>query len=109
MRRQVLLGLSQSPNQNRWHSGTDPYEGSNDYHRCWGKIMRILEITGVLLDHESITWLCEDAWGCSSAEEFYEKMSGMSKEELTAWAEKARKRKRMADPLLQEQLLSAYA
>jgi len=92
-----------------WHAGTNPYKGSNDYHRCWGKIMKLLEVTGVLLDHDSITWLCEDAWGCSSEKEFYEKMWSLSKDELKVWAEKARKHKRGINMVIEQDLLSVYA
>lgn len=94
--------------RNPWHVGTDPYKGDNNYHRCWGKIMRLLEVTGVMLDHDSITWLCEDAWGCSNEKEFYEKMRSMSKDELKEWAEKARKHKKGVNLVTDQDLLSVY-
>jgi len=75
-------------------------------HRCFGKIRKIFERTGILLTHDEITFLCEDLWNCKSADEFYSKMESMTTDELKEWARKA-KRKR-GGLILDEALQSIY-
>ncbi len=62
-------------------------------HRCFGKIRKIFERTGVLLTHDEITYLCEYLWKCQNADEFYSRMGLMSTDELKEWARKARRKK----------------
>jgi hypothetical protein len=60
-------------------------------HRCFSKIRRIFERTGVLLSHDEITYLCEHCWNCSNADEFYEKMNALTDDQLKAEIERMRK------------------
>jgi uncharacterized Fe-S cluster-containing radical SAM superfamily protein len=71
-------------------------------HRCFAKIRKIFERTGILLTHDEITFLCEDCWNCSNADEFYEKMNALTPEELKEEIEKMRKKMR------KRKILSSY-
>jgi|GEM_PF-3264196 hypothetical protein len=82
-----------------WSPGANGKYG----HRCFGKIRKIFERTGILLTHDEITFLCENLWNCNSADEFYAKMDSMSTDELKDWARKAKKKKAggLSDTVLQ--------
>jgi predicted nucleic acid-binding Zn ribbon protein len=60
-------------------------------HRCFSKIRKIFERTGILLSHDEITFLCEYCWSCNSANEFYEKMNALTDEQLKEEIQKMRK------------------
>ena len=78
-------------------------QGGKFGHRCFGKIRRIFERTGILLTHDEITFLCENLWNCQDAVAFYGKMDSLTTDELKDWAHKA-KRKRsglLQDPVMQ--------
>ncbi len=68
-------------------------QGGKYGHRCFGKIRKIFERTGVLLTHDEITFLCEELWNCQNADDFYSKMGSMNTDELREWARKAKKKR----------------
>ena len=76
-------------------------------HRCFGKIRRIFEKTGILLTHDEVTFLCEHLWNCTNADEFYSKMDSMTIDELRNWARKAKKKR--GGLAVEQELLSIYS
>jgi len=84
----------------------DNYSAGKTGHGCFGKIKAIIRRTGVVLSHDEITFLCEHVWNCRNADEFYEKMNGMSDSELKDYALKAKLRKK---PSLLEHEAMLYA
>ena len=76
-------------------------------HRCFGKIRKIMERTGVLLTHDEVTFLCEHLWNCKDSDDFYSKMDSMSTDELKEWANKAKKKR--SGLATEEELLSIYS
>lgn len=84
------------------------------YHSCLAKIKVIWERTGVLVGHDEITALCAE-WGCANADEFMEKMGGMTDEELKAEVERvkkaleAKRKKRKITDAYREQEQRQYA
>jgi hypothetical protein len=67
-------------------------------HRCFGKIRKIFERTGLLLTHAEISYLCEHVLGAKNEEEFwdryYAETKGMSRDEEKEWLKKKLKRKK---------------
>lgn len=58
-------------------------------HRCFRKIRRIFEQTGLVLTHAEITFLCEHVLGAHNETEFWDKYNeetkGMGRDEERAW------------------------
>jgi len=82
-------------------------------HRCFGKIRKIFERTGLLLTHAEITFLCQHVLGANGEnfmDLFDRETAGMSKEEAAEWIKaklkKMKYRKRGIEEM--EQIL-AYA
>ena len=88
-----------------------------DDHSCFGKAREIRRRTGIFLGldtHSVIDQLCRE-WGAANADEFYEKMNGMSDKDLEWWVQlvwaKVKKKKGMAGlaEKMDEELINTYA
>jgi hypothetical protein len=79
---------------------------SSNRHRCFNKIRKIFERTGVVLSHAEISYLCEHVLNANGEADFYAKYDeatkGMSRDEEKAWLEKVLKKAKRRKWLEQE-------
>lgn len=98
-----------------YHAAADNEpKGKDGRHRCFRKIRRIFEQTGLVLTHAEISYMCEHVLGAHNEEEFWDKYneetSGMGRDEQKAWI-KAKLKKIRGGLMGQEEKVevSAYA
>lgn len=83
-------------------------------HRCFRKIRKIFEQTGLVLTHAEISYLCEHVLGAHDEGEFWDKYneetSGMGRDEQRAWIKEKLKKVRGRLTGQEERVeISAYA
>lgn len=86
-------------------------DAPEDDHSCYGKGKEIQRRTGILLgleSHSIVSEMCRE-WGTSNADEFYQRMNGMSDDELRVAVETAKKNLRKKRGLLVEDTLLPFA
>ena len=79
-------------------------------HDCMDKARVIRQRTSIILGleaHDVVSELCRE-WGASNADEFYQRMKGLSDDALRAYVEEARKRVRKKKLSMKAEEVSAY-
>jgi hypothetical protein len=76
-------------------------------HRCFGKIRKIFERTGLVVTHSEVTYMCEHMFHSSGEKEFYDAMDKLSDDQLKDAIHRMRK-KRMLGVAGAEEAILAY-
>lgn len=89
----------------------NPDKPDSDDHSCWAKAREIQRRTGIMLGlvtHSVISEMCRE-WGTKNADEFYQRMGGMSDEELRASVETAKRNLRKKQGIMVEDKIAEFA